>query len=125
MTSGTRDEKTQKLLDMKPGIEETKSDSSLDSDDLRVSGDEELLDDLNGSLSSSEFDQEIKDKVKKHNQTNPIDNLLGKNRDDSDFDSDLEDIDLKSAFEFYDSMTPIEKLKAITAKARRLKERMD
>lgn len=110
---------------MKPGIEETKSDSSLDSDDLRVSGDEELLDDLNGSLSSSEFDQEIKDKVKKHNLTNPIDNLLGKNRDDSDFDSDLEDIDLKSAFEFYDSMTPIEKLKAITAKARRLKERMD
>lgn len=63
LTAGTRDEKTQKLLDMKPGIEETKSDSSLGSDDLRVSGDEDLLDDLNGSLSSSEFDKEIKEKV--------------------------------------------------------------
>lgn len=47
-------------------MEETKSESSLGSDDLKISGDEDLLDDLNGSLSSSEFAQEIKDKVIKH-----------------------------------------------------------
>lgn len=40
---------------MEPGIEETKSDSSLDSEDLKVSGDEKVLDELNSSLSSSEF----------------------------------------------------------------------
>jgi len=51
---------------MEPGVEETKSESSLGSDDLKISGDEDLLDDLNGSLSSSEFAQEIKDKVIKH-----------------------------------------------------------
>ena len=40
---------------MEPGVEEAKSESSLGSDDLRVSGDEDLLNELNGSLSSSEF----------------------------------------------------------------------
>jgi len=58
----SKDPKTQKLLNMKSGVE----DSSLDSDDLRISGDEELLDELNGSLSSSEFAEEIKEKVKNH-----------------------------------------------------------
>ena len=48
---------------MEPG---EKSESSLESVDLQVSGDEQLLDELNGSLSSSEFDKEIRDKVIKH-----------------------------------------------------------
>lgn len=41
---------------------EKDQDSLLGSDDLHVSGDEQL----NDSLSSSEFAQEIKDKVKEH-----------------------------------------------------------
>lgn len=48
------DPRVQKLLEMEPGVE---SEASLDSEDLRVSGDEQLLNELNGSLSSSEFDQ--------------------------------------------------------------------
>ena len=50
-----KDDKVQKLLRMEPGVEESKQSSSLGDSDLAISGDEQLLDDLNGSLSSSEF----------------------------------------------------------------------
>lgn len=40
--------------------------SSLGDSDLAVSGDELILNDLDGSLSSSDFAQEIKEKVLKH-----------------------------------------------------------
>ena len=73
---------------MIPGVEETKSESSLDSDDLKVS-DTELVDQLNGSLSSSEFAQEIKDKVIEHFKKPK--QYLGGKKEDSDFDSDLEE----------------------------------
>ncbi len=43
----------------------------------------------------------------------------------SDWDSDLEDIDLNTAFEFYDIMTPQQKLAAIKARANKLRERQD
>jgi hypothetical protein len=62
-----------RLLAMEPGVEEEKKSEksgSLDSEDLKVSGDEDLLNDLNGSLSSSEFAEEIKKKVLNH-KSNP------------------------------------------------------
>ncbi len=95
---------------MIPGVEETKSESSLDSDDLKVS-DTDLVDQLNGSLSSSEFAQEIKDKVIEHFKK-PKQYLSGK-KEDSDFDSDLEDVDVNHAMDYYDVLTPAEKLHVI------------
>lgn len=112
------DPKVQKLLKMKPG---EKSESSLESADLQVSGDEQLLSDLNGSLSSSEFDQEIREKVKKHLQAPS--QFLG--QAGSDLDSDLEDVDLNTAFDFYDIMTPQQKLLTIKARADKLRKKQD
>lgn len=49
--------------------------------------------------------------------------MLGDASDKSDFDSDLEDVDLNRVFDHYDVMTPNEKLMAIRARAKKLKER--
>jgi len=51
---------------------------------------------LNSSLSSSEFAQEIKEKVIKHMREPKL--KVGAKREDSDFDSDLDDINLDTAF---------------------------
>lgn len=47
---------------------------------------------MNGSLSSSEFAQEIKDKVIKHMKQPK--QKIGAVREDSDFDSEIDDINL-------------------------------
>ena len=48
---------------MEPGVEEKKDNSDLGDSDLAILGDEKVLNDLNSSLSSSEFAQEIREKV--------------------------------------------------------------
>ena len=74
----------------------------MDSDELKLSCDEDF--DLNVSISSSEFSKEIKDKVTKHYRQYSSRTKSAKY--DSESDSDLEDIDLKTAFEYYDILTP-------------------
>jgi len=50
---------------------------------------------------------------------------IGAQRDDSDFDSEIDDINLETAFEFYDIMTPVEKLTAIMARTKSLKSKSE
>lgn len=90
---------------------------------MEVSGDEQVLQDLNGSLSSSEFAQEIKDKVIKHMKQPK--QKIGAVREDSDFDSEIDDINLETAFEFYEVMTPVEKLTAIMARTKSLRSKSE
>ena len=106
---------------MEPGVEESKQSSSLGDSDLAISGDEQLLDDLNGSLSSSEFAQEIKQKVIQHMRQPK--QKIGAQRDDSDFDSEIDDMNLDTAFQFYDILTPVEKLTAIIARTKSLRSK--
>ena len=80
-----------------------------------------MLEELNSSLSSSEFAQEIKDKVIRHMREPK--QKIGAKREDSDFDSEIDDINLQTAFEFYDIMTPVEKLTAIIARTKSLKSK--
>ncbi len=107
---------------MEPGVEESKKSSSLGDSDLEVSGDERVLNELNSSLSSSEFAQEIKEKVIKHMREPKL--KVGAKREDSDFDSDLDDINLDTAFQYYEVMTPVEKLTAILARTKSLKSKV-
>jgi len=50
---------------------------------------------------------------------------IGAQRDDSDFDSEIDYINLETAFEFYDIMTPVEKLTAIMARTKSLKSKSE
>jgi hypothetical protein len=68
----------------------------LGDSDLAISGDEQVLNELNDSLSSSEFAQEIKQKVIQHMREPK--QRIGAQRDDSDFDSEIDDINLDTAF---------------------------
>ena len=69
------------------------------------------------SISSSEFAQEIKDKVK----------FTLKNRHpinvESSSDSDANDIIMDGAYDYFDVMTPLEKLAAIKARTFNLKKK--
>lgn len=48
---------------------------------------------------------------------------IGAQRDDSDFDSEIDDFNLDTAFQYYDIMTPVEKLTAIIARTRSLRSK--
>ena len=49
---------------------------------------------------------------------------VGAKREDSDFDSDLDDINLDTAFQYYEVMTSVEKLTAILARTKSLKSKV-
>jgi hypothetical protein len=72
----------------------------------------------NESISSSEIPQEIKDKVKF-----TLRNKKPAVMPAEDSDSDVNDINLESAFDFYEVMNAQEKLCAIKARATALKKK--
>ena len=69
------------------------------------------------SISSSEFAQEIKDKVKfTLRDRHPLNY-------ESDPDSDANEIIMDGAYDYFDVMTPLEKLAAIKARTQNLKKK--
>lgn len=95
---------------MVPGEKSKSSSSSISS---KLSNDD--LDDV--SISSSEFAAEIKNKVKfTLKDRHPI-------CAESDPDSDANDIILDGVYDYYDVMTPYEKMAAIKARTKAMKKK--